>query len=70
MKKTIKEIEQAIENFKKQPIKNFNPYQATELPSIEKIRESGLRAQIGAQVRDQIWDQIRNQILPKLDLRV
>ena len=55
-----------IAKFKKQPIEKYNPYQATKLPSLKKLRSfkklDQVRDQVWAQVGDQVWDQVRDQV--------
>ena len=58
-----------IEEFKKTPIEKYNPYQATKLPTLKKLKSTKLaqvgaqvRAQVRAQVWDQVWAQVRAQV--------
>jgi hypothetical protein len=40
----------------------YNPYKATKLPSLEDIKNTGLRNQVKNQVGDQVWDQVGDQV--------
>ena len=54
-----------IEKFKKTPIENYNPYQATKLPKLKEIKKSipkKVRDQVGNQVWNQVWNQVRDQV--------
>ena len=48
-----------IAKFKQTPIEKYNPYQATKLPKIEKLKEFPELAQVWAQVWDQVWAQVK-----------
>ena len=58
--------QKSITTFKKTPIEKYNPYQATKLPKIEKLKEfpelAQVRDQVWAQVRAQVWAQVRDQV--------
>lgn len=55
-KKIFSKIEKNIN------LEKYNPYQATKLPSLKDIADTGVRAQVGAQVGAQVWDQVRAQV--------
>ena len=50
-----------IEKFKKTPIENYNPYQATKLPKLKEIKKS-IPKKVRDQVGNQVWNQVGNQV--------
>jgi len=53
-----------IEDFKKDDIEKYNPYQATELPSKQELEPfiAQVTDQVGGPITNQIQNQIQNQI--------